>query len=43
MKKEEDRIDEAKGIKFGKEYKEAMKLLEDGVNKLYHKKLDKEE
>ncbi len=42
MKKEEDRIEEAKGIKFGKEYKMAMKTLEDRVNKLYKKEIDKE-
>ena len=43
MKREEDRIEEAKGIKFGKEYKMAMEVLEDRVNKLYKKELDKEE
>ena len=42
MKKEEDRIEEAKGIKFGKEHKMAMKVLEDRVNKLYRKEIDKE-
>ena len=43
MKKEEDRIEEAKGIKFGKEYKMAMEVLEDRVNKLYKKEIDKGE
>ncbi len=41
MKKEEDRVDKAKGIEFGKEYKMAMEVLEDRVNKLYKKEIDK--
>jgi len=43
MKREEDRIEEAKGIKFGKGYKTSMEVLEDRVNKLYKKEIDKGE